>query len=298
MIVMNVLGIGGNAVDYYMQRGLMYAGGSQLNFAVYAKMLNIKNSAYMGVFGSDEAGIFLKNVLINKRIDISRCTTKEGDNCAFEIEINNGERIVNLQGYKPGVMKNHPLIITKEDLQYIEKFDFVHTMCWVYMDDNLPLFKDRNFLLSYDFSVKSNIDTNNDFLCKIAPTIDFAIFSCSSMNYENINSLIQKTHNAGTPHVLVTMGKEGQIFSSNNIRYNNRAKKLSPKDTLGAGDAFIASFAVHMLQSGWTRNTTPNDKEVKYALKKATDFSSEICMLDGAFSCSCRIPDSKLRGVF
>jgi sugar/nucleoside kinase (ribokinase family) len=55
------------------------------------------------------------------------------------------------------------------------------------------------------------------------------------------------------------------------------------KDTLGAGDSFIAAFTVSLLQDGWARNVHLSRKNIENALMKASNFASDICKLDGAF---------------
>lgn len=51
---MRVIGLGDNVVDMYMHRNVMYPGGNAMNFAVYANLMGVE-SAYLGVFGSDDA---------------------------------------------------------------------------------------------------------------------------------------------------------------------------------------------------------------------------------------------------
>ena len=57
---MKVIGIGDNVVDDYSHIRTMFPGGNALNFSVYGSMLGC-DSAYLGVFGSDESSKHLQH---------------------------------------------------------------------------------------------------------------------------------------------------------------------------------------------------------------------------------------------
>ena len=76
---MKVIGIGDNVVDDYTDTRTLFPGGNALNFAVYASRLGCE-SAYLGVFGSDDAAQHVQRTLTELGIDTSRCRTADGPN--------------------------------------------------------------------------------------------------------------------------------------------------------------------------------------------------------------------------
>ncbi len=280
--MIKALGIGENSVDRYLKKGLIYPGGCSLNFSVYTSKLGAC-SAYIGVLGSDGYGVFLKNILKEKGIDFSRCRTKNGSNSYFDVEIVNGERV--FPNWDAGVIEKYPLNLTQDDLNYINTFSLVHTGYTGHIDNQLPLLKNRNFILIYDFSTVDCIN-GTTLLKNVAPYIDLALFSCSHMNSDDISVLIKKSHSAGAKYILATMGERGQIFSDGMYRYVGLATNICAIDTLGAGDAFVAAFALTMARDGWKRSNSLNPEIINRALDVASRFSAEICLIDGAFGCS------------
>ncbi|UUZ82028.1 hypothetical protein LJK88_47265 [Paenibacillus sp. P26] len=54
---MKLIGIGDAVVDYYKDQGMIYPGGSVVNVAVAARRNGAEQSAYLGILGTDLAGI-------------------------------------------------------------------------------------------------------------------------------------------------------------------------------------------------------------------------------------------------
>ena len=74
---MRVIGLGDNVVDMYMHRNVMYPGGNAMNFAVYANLMGVE-SAYLGVFGSDDAAAHVHDTAQTLGLDIHRWTLRKG----------------------------------------------------------------------------------------------------------------------------------------------------------------------------------------------------------------------------
>ena len=68
---MRVIGLGDNVVDMYMHRNVMYPGGNAMNFAVYANLMGVE-SAYLGVFGSDDAAAHVHDTAQTLGLDMSQ----------------------------------------------------------------------------------------------------------------------------------------------------------------------------------------------------------------------------------
>ena len=74
---MRVIGLGDNVVDMYMHRNVMYPGGNAMNFAVYANLMGVE-SAYLGVFGSDDAAAHVHDTAQTLGLDMSHCRYEDG----------------------------------------------------------------------------------------------------------------------------------------------------------------------------------------------------------------------------
>ena len=104
-----VLAFGDNVVDKYENERIMYPGGNSLNFSVYAKMLGVEKSAYMGYFGNDLEGEHVIDTLLSLKIETVKCKQLSGENGCAKVKIENGERIF-LSSNEGGIRKENPYI--------------------------------------------------------------------------------------------------------------------------------------------------------------------------------------------
>ena len=112
-----VIGIGDNVCDKYYPAKIMYPGGQAMNFSIYAKMLGA-DAAYMGVFGRDEVADHVIRTLDELGVDHSRCRQYDGENGYAKVRLVDGDREF-IMSNKGGIVNEHPLELTKEDLDYI-----------------------------------------------------------------------------------------------------------------------------------------------------------------------------------
>ena len=119
---MRVIGIGDNVCDKYEHLRLMFPGGQAANFAVYAGMLGAE-SAYMGVFGRDEVAEHVIATLDELQVEHSRCRQYEGENGYARVTLVDGDRVF-LGSNKGGVLKENPLNLDVEDLEYIKTIGY------------------------------------------------------------------------------------------------------------------------------------------------------------------------------
>ena len=176
---MRVIGIGDNVCDKYVHQSTMYPGGQALNFAVYARMLGVE-SAYLGVFGSDEVAAHVRQTLDRRGVDRSRCRQYEGENGCARVSLVNGDRVF-LGSNRGGVLREHPLELDGEDLAYIGGFDLCHTTNNSYMDEQLPRLREAGVPVSYDFSGQWTDEARVE---RVAPHVDYAFLSCGSVSLE------------------------------------------------------------------------------------------------------------------
>ncbi len=93
------------------------------------------------------------------------------------------------------------------------------------------------------------------------------------MTDEQIQTLMDRCHELGTPVVGVTLGSRGSVFSENGKRYHQGIKRVAAIDTMGAGDSFIAGFL--------TRRILGDNMEA--ALDFAAGVAAKTCQVHGSF---------------
>lgn len=259
-----IIGVGDNVVDKYLDLGLMFPGGNALNVAVLSYRYGA-DAAYMGVLGEDRAGRHIYETLQKEGIDVSHVRITEGPNAYSEVTLVDGDRV--FVGGDPGVSTQ--LSFTEDDFEYMKKFDLIHTSVYSYIEDELRNLKETGKIVSFDFSDSYE----QSYLNKTLPYVDFAFFSGSGKSLEEIKDFQKKVSEQGPSLVLITRGSKGAILYYNGKYYLQDSVPTKVVDTLGAGDAFIASLIVSILDR----------KEVTFAMQKAAEDAAKTCTYYGAF---------------
>lgn len=289
---MRVIGLGDNVVDMYMHRNVMYPGGNAMNFAVYANLMGVE-SAYLGVFGSDDAAAHVHDTAQTLGLDMSHCRYEDGENGYSQVDIKEGDRIFTGSN-KGGVLREHPVKLSRLDLEYLSGFDVVHTSMFSYVQQELPKLRQWCSFISMDFSDQFS----KEHLKTYCPYIDCACLSCSHMEEEEILRLMRDIVDVGCRHiVLATRGNKGAIVMVDGRIYRQSPCLIKAVDTMGAGDSFITRFLVGYCDGmKWARNFPEGSGNhgltqaegyqehlVQVCLSQAAVFSSGTCKRDGAF---------------
>ncbi|WP_299159186.1 fructoselysine 6-kinase [uncultured Eudoraea sp.] len=273
---MKVIGIGDNVVDDYSHIRTMFPGGNALNFSVYASMLGC-DSAYLGIFGSDESAKHVQRTLARIGVDTSHCRCVEGPNGHAILTIEDGERVF-ISSNKGGISKSVPMEFIFDDLDYLQTFSIVHTSAYSYMDRYLSQLQQLNPLISYDFSD----DFDSEYALSLCQYIDFGFFSCAEWTEEAAKELLEKAVNKGCTLAVATRGPREVILFDGRSWFRQAPRVVIPKDTLGAGDAFISGFLISYV--GGKANTGVQPALlIENSLEKAASFAAEICRVQGAF---------------
>lgn len=279
---MRVIGIGDNVCDKYVHQSTMYPGGQALNFAVYARMLGVE-SAYLGVFGSDEVAAHVRQTLDRRGVDRSRCRQYEGENGCARVSLVNGDRVF-LGSNRGGVLREHPLELDGEDLAYIGGFDLCHTTNNSYMDEQLPRLREAGVPVSYDFSGQWTDEARVE---RVAPHVDYAFLSCGSVSLEQAQDICRRMQGAGAGMVIATRGSEGAVLFDGQDFYLRPPQLVEAVDTLGAGDsfatAFLLSWRAGQLERGEDMDSALRARLLEGALERAAGFSAQTCLVCGAF---------------
>lgn len=270
---MRALGIGDNVCDKYEHQKMMYPGGQALNFAVYASKLGAE-AAFIGAFGSDAVADAVQAACRKFSVDISRARHYEGANGAARVTLVDGDRKF-LGSNKGGVLREHPLELTDEDIEYIKGFDIVHTTNNSYMDAQLARLATAGVPISFDFSGQWRDEAR---VAAVAPHVDFAFLSVGDVPLDEAREIARSVYAAGVPMVTLTRGGEGALLFDGRVFYEQKPKFVEPVDTLGAGDSYATAFLLSLIaHERWDADA------IKDASSRAAEFSSQTCLVYGAF---------------
>ena len=277
---MRVLGFGDNIVDRFVDRGVEYPGGNCVNFAVYARRLGAE-SAYLGVFGDDDAGTFVRSCIEAAGVDTALCQVRPGPNGLTEIETVQGDRrFIRWNG--GGVTVSDPVRL--QGLDYVHAFDHVHSSVYSAVESELPALRNSKALISFDFSSEAGYRTD-EYLAQVCPSVDLALVSCSGMPQHHVWSELRRFFAHGAGLVLGTLGEDGAVLFDGENFYHSNAVPVTGTfvDTMGCGDAYLAAFVMSMLTSGWRRSARPAGSAIHGAMKHAARFAAQQCTVEGAF---------------
>lgn len=292
--MVKVLGLGDNVCDVYLHTGTMYPGGQEVNFAVYARMLGAE-SDFMGVFGKDAVADHVQASLDAHGVGHSHCRIYEGENGFARVTLVDGDRVFKGSN-KGGVLQQHPIYLEKEDLEYADGFNLIHTTNNGFTDGLLPALHGLSPLVSYDFSYRWN---EEDRVERVCPYIDFAFLSCSDLNDEETEKLCRKLHEKGCSVVTATRGSKGATVFDGERFYRQLPDYVTPVDTMGAGDSFATAMLITILKKletqpeGSWKNSEIRAEILPEALKAAAVFSAGTCLKNGAFGDGVPVPKSE-----
>ena len=290
--MIKVLGIGDNVCDKYLHTRTIYPGGNALNVAVFAKMMGAE-AAYLGTFGDDEIGEHVYTVVKKLGLDLSHCRLEQGENGCARVQLICGDRVF-LEGNHGGISREKPPVLTRLDEQYIAEYDLVHTSIHSFMEAELPVMSKSSRFLSMDFSNRYD----EAYLRRCCPYIDCGEISCGDMEEGEIRKTMEQMMDFGCRHmVIATRGSKGSMVLVDGKLYEQSPCLVKAKDTMGAGDSFIACFLVHYLdgvkdavdfaeKSGVRGTVTADgykDLLVRASLYRAAVFSAGQCQRDGSF---------------
>lgn len=277
---MRALGVGDNVADHYLHAGTIYPGGCAYNFAIFASMAGA-GAGFLGVFRDDLAGSHNHAVAREMGIDMSRSRVAHGVTMLPKVDIVDGDRV--FLEFEFSDAMEIPILLTQKDFDYIRSFDVVHTSIFSSVEQHFESLADTGVPLSLDFS-----DEFNPFLLEwTCPHLTFAELSCAHLSEDETLEIIAQVHAFGTPYVIATHGGDGAFFSDGRDVSFHRAVLVEAKDTMAAGDSFIASFLC--AYRGWQllAGSGPTDAErrraAESALADASEFAAKVCLMDGSF---------------
>ena len=281
---MRVLGFGDNIVDRFLDRGLDYPGGNCVNVAVFARRLGA-DAGYLGVFGADAAGAFLRSSIEAEGVDVSQTVVRDGESGVSTLQVENGERTF-LGWNGGGVTVRSPLELDQAMLRYVAGFDIVHSSVYSRSEAELPKLAQSPTLVSFDLSSEPEFRTP-EYLDRICPFADLVLLSCAHLDRDQTRELLADAVARGAKLALATRGTEGALVSDGTSIVEADAHLVEDPtrivDTMGCGDAFLAGFVVSLLGAGWSRSVPADRARFAAALAAGADAAHAQCFVEGAF---------------
>lgn len=282
MSTVRVLGLGDNIVDRFIDRGVEYPGGNAVNVAVFSRQLGAE-AAYLGVFGDDAHGRFVRGAIEESGVNTSRSPVRPGPNGVTEIETVDGERRF-LGWNEGGVTISDPLVLDDDDVRYAAGFHLIHSSAYSGVVPELSKLGATRSLRSYDFSSEPEYRTP-EYLDTVGPWIDLALVSLGPLPRTETWSELRRVASHGPSLVLGTQGAGGAVLFDGEAYYYSDAVPVTGPfvDTMGCGDAYLSAFVVELLRSGWRRNARPSGAALHRAMRRAAQFAAQQCGVEGAF---------------
>ncbi len=263
--LLKIIAIGDNVVDLYPADKKMFLGGHAANTAVFATMMGLE-AAYFGTFGNDARGDFARRTLSELGVDISHSLQYDGPNAFTTMRLSDGKR------QKTVGEPVQELQLSPDDIAYINTFDLVYLNNESGADAFLSAITAPKI---YDFST---IDNDRVFK-KIAPQIDLAYLSGKAKSDDDVEALCRRVAAAGCDQVVCSRGLRGSAALVKDTMSWQQALGVKAVDALGAGDAYITSFAATLYSS----KKPTLDAKVSESLSHATKFSSAQVRVPGSF---------------
>lgn len=227
------------------------AGGAPANVACAISKLG-GNGIFVGCVGDDPFGQFLSNVLTDLNVDVSLLQySKTFTTLAYVSIAEDGERdFVFSRGADKELSYNQSFknLIPNNILHLGAATSFLggelESTYMRYFFDALT----HNSFISFDPNFRGDLWKNNEdeFIKKCIPFIEkshLCKFSAEEAQLisgkENLNEACDFLHDLGVKIITVTLGGEGTLLSTQDMKEIIPSINVSPIDTTGAGDAFI-----------------------------------------------------------
>lgn len=227
------------------------AGGAPANVACAISKLG-GNSKFIGCVGNDPFGTFLLNVLEENSVDISLAQrSKTFTTLAYVSIAEDGERdFVFSRGadkklvYDPSIKKDFKGNILHLGAATALLGGDLEKAYARYFFDALT----QDIFISFDPNFRADLwkDNEETFVKKCLAFIeksDLCKFSLEEAQLlsgkTDLNEACNVLHEIGAKVITITLGSEGTLVSTTEVKHTIPSIKVVPVDTTGAGDAFI-----------------------------------------------------------
>ena len=273
----SILGFGDNVVDVYEHTGTMYPGGNAVNVAVAARLNGAARCAYLGAFGSDAAAEHVIRSLEDEGVELVKCYQQLGPTGIARVSLVDGDRVF-VGGNGGGILAEKPYVLDRFDLAYIRQFDAVHSGCYGFTERQLRKIRTTGVPISFDFSS----DSADAYYDRVAPHVDLAFMSCSDLTVEETEDRLRHVVSLGPRFACATRGAEGAIGFDGERFYRRAPEPVNNfKDTMAAGDHFIAGFLVSWFSLA--KQGIEGPERIERSLDSAAGAAARACGIDGSW---------------
>ncbi|MEJ5902395.1 PfkB family carbohydrate kinase [Ochrobactrum teleogrylli] len=256
----NLIAVGDNCLDAYLNKGFVTVGGNALNVAVQWKRLGY-GARYFGALAPDQEADIMLGIIDDAGLARDDVEILQGKSAVTLLTDDAGERHFLLESL--GVGENY--IPDTQRYQELLLSDWTHL--GTHSSEKLvrKLVQD-----GIGFSV--DVSTRHFDLSLEGVPLVFA--SGPDDPKEPVEPLIARFKQAGAQKIVVTCGKRGSFYDNGSQLFSAGSVPVSVVDTCGAGDSFIATFLTAHFFEGYSEEA---------ALRQAAIRASETCTHLGGF---------------
>ncbi len=229
---MRVISVGDSCIDLYERLDIWYPTGNCVDFAVNLRKFGVE-TAIITAAGNDQYGEAIIDALKRYHVDISHVHRDAGQTAVTQMDMNGNDR-VHLE-WNEGVLANFSL--ARGDIEYIGRFDLLHTVLWGKIDQHLQAFKQKGLSIVYDFC----LERDKEKVKNILPHVNYAFFSYDRKD-QSIQDFLQWAYSFGLDVAIATLGENGSLAYDGKMYYEQGIVPVKVKNTVGAGDSFIAGY--------------------------------------------------------
>ncbi|MHA1714426.1 MAG: carbohydrate kinase family protein [Promethearchaeota archaeon] len=230
-----------------------FVGGVTTNFLTTASKLGA-STGFIGALGDDDYGKFLLNGLKKVNIDTT-LTLKKGPTAVNFIIVarDSGEKMIIQSPY----FQTTRLEVSDLDESYFNDAKVLHTTA-LHTDltiECIKIAKKKNITVSLDLEKQIAI-RGKEILKPIIEGVDILLPNkegAKTLTGElEIKKAAKKLLKWGPRAVIITLGGDGCLITTDDMQETLPAYKVKVVDTTGAGDAFCASFVVAHILKGYS----------------------------------------------
>lgn len=268
--------IGDNCLDCYQgDVQTAYPGGNAVNVSVYLRRLGIR-SAYYGIVGDDAAGHYLRDALAAEGVEVQGVQVVPGPTGRTWVRVTRGER--HFEGDDPGVQAPFRLsAVTVQAIRSCRLASFSGFSSWGNPVRCQPQLAEEVQAVAGGPQIAldcSDTPAGERQLRHMGAYLDYAFFSRPACSDEVVQRFIATCTRLTSGLVIVTRGALGCAVGQRARRTCwHPAPPVTPVDTLGAGDAFIAGFLAAIIKTD----------DIEMAVAGGTEMAAAVIAQPGAW---------------
>lgn len=291
--MVKLIALGDNCIDLYRNTGEAFPGGNAVNVAVHAANAGAQ-AEYLGALGTDCMAAVLLRALAENGVRYAACPILSGRTtkaCCYQVV--SGERT--FLEVLTGESWAGPINLTAKELAHLAQADVIVSSCNAKIPQFIAAVAALPPVFAFDFGEKEKYRSPDyyDQVCRNG--MDLAMFSCAPMDQEAFRAFCAPLHKRGVRHVLATLGCAGQLLSNGETVIRHQPSSLVTRDTMGAGDTFLAVLATSLAEAGWRRGMRLSEAVLLKALERASRAAAENCLRQGGIGVRVQMTMEEIR---